>query len=143
MMNAGAPDKARELFARATQTDPTSPALWSNLATSLHALNFQPQELEALERALALEPRHPGSLLQKGMLLQSRGELRTAARIYRNALATLPAGATPPPSIAEVIEHARQVIAEDDARSPRRRGASRRHPCESRRSRVPPRRALP
>lgn len=114
MMNAGAPDKARELFVRATQADPTSPALWSNLATSLNALNFQPQELEALERALALEPRHTGSLLKKGMLLQSRGEVRAAARIYRNALATLPVGIAPPPSIAEVVEHARQVIADDD-----------------------------
>ena len=114
MMNSGAPDKARELFARATQIDPTSPALWSNLATSLHALNFLPQELEALERALALEPRHTGSLLQKGTLLETRGDVRNAARIYRNALATLPPGATPP-SIEEVVAHARQVIADDDS----------------------------
>jgi aspartate beta-hydroxylase len=115
MMNAGAPDKARELFARATQADPTSPALWSNLATSLHALNFLPQELEALERALAIEPRHTGSLLQKGTLLESRGDLRNAARVYRNALATLPSGAAPPPSIAEVVAHARELVAEDEA----------------------------
>jgi aspartyl/asparaginyl beta-hydroxylase (cupin superfamily) len=114
MMGAGAPDKARELFARATQADPTSPALWANLAPSLHALNFLPQELEALERALALEPRHTGSLLQKATLLEARGEVRNAARVYRNALATLPAGATPAPSIAEVVTHARRVIADDD-----------------------------
>jgi aspartate beta-hydroxylase len=115
MMNAGAPDKARELFARATQADPTSPALWSNLATSLHALNFLPQELEALERALAIEPRHTGSLLQKGTLLEGRGDLRNAARVYRNALATLPSGATPPASIAAVVARARELIAEDEA----------------------------
>ncbi len=115
MMSAGSPDKARELFTRATQADPVSPALWSNLAASLHALNFLPQEFEALERALALEPRHTGSLLQKGTLLETRGDVRNAAQVFRNALATLPGGAAPPPSIAEVVTHARQVIADDDA----------------------------
>jgi aspartate beta-hydroxylase len=114
MMSAGAPEKARELFARATQIEPASAALWSNLAASLHALNFQPQELEALERALALDPRHTGSLLQKGTLLEVRGDVRNAARVYRNALATLPAAAAPPAGIAEVVAHARQVIAADD-----------------------------
>ncbi len=96
MMQRGDAARARELFQRATQTDPGHPALWSNLASSLHALNFLPEELDALERALALEPRHLPSLLQKGTLLEATGDPRNAARVYRNALATLPPGETPP-----------------------------------------------
>jgi aspartate beta-hydroxylase len=115
MMQRGDAARARELFQRATQTDPGHPALWSNLASSLHALNFLPEELDALERALALEPRHLPSLLQKGSLLEATGDPRNAARVYRNALATLPPGERPPQTVAAMIEHARAAIARDDA----------------------------
>jgi aspartate beta-hydroxylase len=115
MMQRGEAAKARELFQRATQADPNHPTLWSNLASSLHALNLLPEELDAIERALALEPRYLAALLQKGTLFEQTGDPRNAARAYRNALATLPAGATPPDTVAALIEHARGVIAADDA----------------------------
>jgi aspartate beta-hydroxylase len=115
MMQRGDAARARELFHRATQADPGHPNLWSNLASSLHELNLPQEELEALERALALEPRHLASLLQKGTLIEQTGDPRNAARIYRNALATLPPGTTPPETVAARIEHARAAIAQDDA----------------------------
>jgi aspartate beta-hydroxylase len=115
MMQRGDAAKARELFHRATQADPGHPSLWSNLASSLHALQLPQEELEAIERALALEPRHLSSLLQKGTLVEERGDPRNAARIYRNALATLPPGVTPPAAVSAVLEHVRQAISEDDA----------------------------
>jgi aspartyl/asparaginyl beta-hydroxylase (cupin superfamily) len=115
MMQQSDAAKARELFQRATEADPGHPNLWSNLASSLHALNLLKDELDAIERALALEPRHLASLLQKGTLMEQTGDARSAARVYRNALATVPPGATPPETVAAVIEHARGVIAADDA----------------------------
>jgi aspartate beta-hydroxylase len=115
MMQRGDAAKARELFHRATQADPGHPSLWSNLASSLHALKLPQEELEAIERALALEPRHLSSLLQKGTLIEERGDPRNAARIYRNAWATIPPGVTPPAAVSAALEHARQVISEDDA----------------------------
>jgi aspartyl/asparaginyl beta-hydroxylase (cupin superfamily) len=115
MMQRGAAAPARELFQRATQADPGHPDLWSNLASSLHALNLLPEELEAIERALALEPRHLAALLQKGTLLEQRGDQHNAARTYRNALATVPAGVSPSETVREVIEHARAAVARDDA----------------------------
>jgi aspartyl/asparaginyl beta-hydroxylase (cupin superfamily) len=115
MMQRGDADRARELFQRATQTEAGQATLWSNLAASLHALNLLVDELDAIERALALEPRHLPSLLQKGALFETTGDPRNAARAYRNALATLPPGATPPDTVATLIEHARAVIAGDDA----------------------------
>ena len=95
MQRGDAPTRHASCSARATAADPNHPALWSNLASSLNALGQPPEEMEALERALALEPRHLASLLQKAMLVESRGDARNAARGYRNALATLPAGVTP------------------------------------------------
>lgn len=115
MMQRGEAAKARELFQRATQADPGHPALWSNLAASLNALGMQEQEMEAVERALTLEPRHLSSLLQKAALIEARGDSRNAARVYRNALATLPAGVTPPPTVSAALEHAREVVLADDA----------------------------
>jgi len=116
MMQRGDAARARELFQRATQADPGHPSLWSNLAQSLHELNLLTDELDAIERALALEPRHLASLLQKGSLLEATGDPRNAARAYRNALATLPPGtAAPPEGVAAMIEHARAAIAKDDA----------------------------
>ena len=58
MMQRGEAVKARELFQRATRADPNHPAPWSNLASSLHALRRPQEEMEAIERALAPEPRH-------------------------------------------------------------------------------------
>jgi aspartyl/asparaginyl beta-hydroxylase (cupin superfamily) len=115
MMQGGEHAKARDLFTRATAADPAHPALWSNLAASLHALQLPGEELEAIERALALEPRHLSALLQKGTLIEEQGDPRNAARVYRNALATLPAGVTPPDTVGAVLTHAREAIARDDA----------------------------
>ena len=114
MMQRGEPARARELFEKATQADPGHPSLWSNLAASLHALNA-PEEIDAIERALALEPRHLAALLQKGTFIEQRGDARSAARVYRNAFATLRPGETPPETVAEVIRHAREVVARDEA----------------------------
>ena len=115
MMQRGDAARARELFQRATQGDPGHPMLWSNLASSLHALKLLPEELDAIERALVLEPRHLPALLQKGALLEERGDARNAARAYRNALSTVPLGTAPPQPMAAMVQHALTVIAQDDA----------------------------
>jgi aspartate beta-hydroxylase len=115
MMQRGEAAKARELFERATVADPGHPSLWSNLASSLNALGLQIEEMEAIEKALSLEPRHLSSLLQKGALMEARGDTRNGARTYRNALATLPAGVEPPPTVSAAVQRARDVIRADDA----------------------------
>jgi aspartyl/asparaginyl beta-hydroxylase (cupin superfamily)/Flp pilus assembly protein TadD len=115
MVERGEASHARELFARATVADPAHPALWANLASSLHALGLRDQELEALERALALEPRHAPALLQKGALLEERGDSRGAARIYRAALATVPADVTLPAPLSAALQRARAAVLKDDA----------------------------
>jgi aspartyl/asparaginyl beta-hydroxylase (cupin superfamily) len=115
MMQRGDATRARQLFQRATEADPSHPSLWSNFAQSLHELNLPNDALDAIDRALALEPRHLSSLLQKGQVHERMGDPRNAARAYRNALATLPMGRPPPEGVAALVEHARTVIANDDA----------------------------
>jgi aspartyl/asparaginyl beta-hydroxylase (cupin superfamily) len=115
MMQRGEAGKARELFQRATRADPSHPALWSNLATSLHALRLPQEEVEAIERALALEPRHLTALLQKGTLIEERGDVRNAARIYRHALAIVPPDVTPPEAVSAALERAREAVHRDNA----------------------------
>jgi len=114
MMQRGDAIRARELFRRAIQADPNHPSLWSNLAASLDALNLWQEETEAVERALALEPRHLASLLQKAALIEARGDARNAARAYRNALATVPPGVTPPDTASDAVQRARAAVRADD-----------------------------
>jgi aspartate beta-hydroxylase len=115
MLQRGDATKARDLFKRATQGDPNAPILWSNLASSLDMLNLLPEELDAIERALALEPRYLVALLQKGALMERTGDPRNAARAYRNALATLLPGSAPPENVAALVTHARTLVAQDES----------------------------
>lgn len=115
MMARGAAEQAHALFTRATQLDSKHAALWSNLASSLRALNRRTDEREAIEKALALEPRHLSALLQKGSLLEDQGDTRNAARIFQQALTLIPAGTEPSADVRELVEHARNLVAADNS----------------------------
>jgi aspartate beta-hydroxylase len=115
MLARGAPEQAQALFARATTADPRRAALWANLASSLKALGRREEELDAIEKALELEPRHLSALLQKGAYLEETGDARNAARTYQNALACLPPGGDVPPNIADAFAHARSLVDRDRA----------------------------
>ena len=115
LMQRGNAAGAREFFQRATAADGGHPALWSNLAASLDALGLHDEEVAAIDRALALEPRHPPALLQKAALIEKRGDKRAAARVYRAALATLGPETMPPASLLAAFEHAREAVRQDDA----------------------------
>lgn len=115
LMRRGRSAEARSHFERATTEDPSHPALWSNLASSLHELHLPKEESLAIERALKLEPRHVPALLQKGALIEDRGETRAAVRIYRDALALVPPDVTPPATLAAALERAHEAVRRDDA----------------------------
>jgi len=106
---------ARRLFERAIESDAGNPSFWVNLATSLRRVGSQDEELSALEKALALEPRHLFALLQKAGLLQLQGKMRAAAIVYQNALATIPAGAQLPENLRPAIEKAVSAIKDNNA----------------------------
>jgi predicted Zn-dependent protease len=106
MLARGAPDQAQALFARATAGDPKHPTLWANLASSFKLLGRRSEEIDAIEKALALEPRHVSALLQKGAYLEGTGDTRNAARTYQNVLACLAPGAEVPSNIKDALAHA-------------------------------------
>jgi tetratricopeptide (TPR) repeat protein len=115
MLARGAPDQAQALFARATTADPKHPTLWANLASSLKLLGRRTEEIDAIEKALALEPRHVSALLQKGAYLEATGDPRNAARTYQNVLAVLAPGAEIPPNIKDALAHAKSMVDADRA----------------------------
>jgi aspartate beta-hydroxylase len=115
MLDRGAAERAHALFVRATTVDPKHPSLWANLASSLKALGRRAEEMDAIEKALQLQPRHLSALLQKAAYLEETGQVRTAARTYQNALACIPPGAEPAPAVREALAHAKKLVEEDRA----------------------------
>jgi aspartate beta-hydroxylase len=113
MLDRRAAEQAHALFVRATNADPRHPSLWANLASSLRALGRRAEEMDAIEKALQLEPRHLSALLQKGAYLEESGDVRKAARTYQNALACIPPGAEPAPAVREALSHARELVEAD------------------------------
>ena len=87
---------ARELLERAVARDGTNTRLLMNLAGTLRRLGLGADEMAIIERVLALEPRHLFALLQKATLLESQGKTRAAAKVYHNALQTIPPGTSVP-----------------------------------------------
>jgi aspartate beta-hydroxylase len=115
MLARGAPDQAQLLFSRAASANPNQPAIWANLASSLKALGRRMEELDAIEKALALEPRHLSALLQKGAYFEEMDDPRSAARTYQAALDSLPVGAEVPPHLKDVFSHAKAKVDADRA----------------------------
>jgi aspartate beta-hydroxylase len=115
MMGRGAASQAAALFTRATQVDSKTASLWSNLANSLRVLGRRQEEREAIEKALAVDPRHIASLLQKASLFEDLGDSRNAARIFQQALSNLPSGSPAPSAIRELVDHAKAAVAADQA----------------------------
>ena len=110
MVRSGDARRARELYERAIAVDPGSKVLWLNLATACRNLDDKKAEEEALEKALALEPRYVLALLQKADLMERLGKPKTAATTYRAALDCVASGTPVPPNIAAALMHAQAVV---------------------------------
>jgi aspartate beta-hydroxylase len=133
-LEAGLGREALELLRRALERDDRNPAIWVNLAAAHRLLQQPDDESQALERALALEPRHLVALLQKAALARRTRGARAAAQIYANALKTIPPGAALPESlragITEAVEAVRANAAELESHIERR--LERAHPGKPR-----------
>ncbi len=110
MLAAGNMTGARELLEQAVKSAPAVASLWINLAASLRGLNCAAEEMAALEKALAIEPRNLRALLQKASLQELQDRPRTAAATYRIALQLIPPAVEPPPAMRPVLLHARESV---------------------------------
>ena len=107
---------ARALIERAIAKDAGNAAFWINLASTLRRLGLRDEEMQALQKALTIEPRHLLALLQKASLQDLMGQTRAAAKTYHNALQTIPANAQLPESLREPLRHAVRTVQENTSR---------------------------
>lgn len=110
MSRSGNARRARELFENAITRDGSSKVLWLNLANACRALGDQKSEAQALEKALAIDPRYVLALLCKAALLEGRGETRKSCFFYEAALDSVASGAPAPQQAATGLTHARDVV---------------------------------
>lgn len=104
---------AREILDRLVTLVPDHLPFWLSLAAVLRALGSREEELQALDRALAIDATHLVVLLQKGALLELMQKPRSAAAVYSHALHTLAAGTPLTPAIEAHVRHAQKTVAED------------------------------
>ena len=109
-LTAGDPSGAYQVLTEAVKEEPSDPSLWLNLATALRGLDRRDEEMAALQRVLAIEPRNSRALLQKASLLELQEKPRAAAAAYRTALQSLPPGTRTPEWMAQVLVHAREAV---------------------------------
>jgi aspartate beta-hydroxylase len=110
LFRTGNAARARELFERALASDANSKVLWTNLAAVCRALGDPQAESEALDKALALEPRYVLALLQKGDLLERLGKPKAAAMVYEGALASAARSGPVPQQLGPALARARDVV---------------------------------
>jgi aspartate beta-hydroxylase len=110
MLLAGNWSGARDLLKQALEADPSHPSLWLNLAAALRGLRCPDDEMAALEKLLALDPRNLRALLQKASLQELRNDPRAAGATYRTALQVIPPGLTVSPEMDQVLRHAKDVV---------------------------------
>jgi aspartate beta-hydroxylase len=113
LLGAGDAAAAHALLEQAVVLAPGHLPFWMSLAAALRMLGRHEAELNALERALALDPTHLVVLLQKGALLDLMHKPRSAATVYGHALQTLVPGTPLPPAIEAHVRHAEKRVREN------------------------------
>ena len=110
MYRTGDASRARELYEKAIVADGNSKVLWLNLANACRALGDKTSQAQALEKALALDPRYVLALLCKGELMEGLGDSKKAFFFYEAALDSVATGAPAPQQAAAALRHAQDVV---------------------------------
>ncbi len=110
MLLSGDMVRAHELFVQAVKGDSSNPSLWINLAAALRGLNRHDEEMQALDRALAIEPANLRAMLQKASIQELQNNTRAAAYTYRTALQSITPTTPVPAWMHEMLMHAKQVV---------------------------------
>jgi tetratricopeptide (TPR) repeat protein len=104
---------ALPLLRLAAERSPAEPLAWLRTAIACRVLGDADQELEALSRALAIEPFLLPALLQKGFLLHRLGREREAARVLANALEIAPPPESRSPEQSRALDEAATLVRAD------------------------------
>jgi aspartyl/asparaginyl beta-hydroxylase (cupin superfamily) len=110
MYRSGNARRARDLFEKAAAADSTSKVLWLNLSNACRELGDLSSAAQALEKALAIDPRYVLALLCKAAMLEDRGESKKAFFFYQAALDSVASGAQSPQQASAALAHAHEVV---------------------------------
>lgn len=116
---SGDPAAASRLLEQAVAQAGDKPGLWIKLSAMRRAGGDLGGALEAVERALAIEPLDFSALLSRAFLLEGTGDPR-AGEAFTVAVAQAPPDESLPKPVASALEHARQRSAEHGAAVERR-----------------------
>jgi aspartyl/asparaginyl beta-hydroxylase (cupin superfamily) len=105
------PQAAFSLLERAAALDATDPELALAKALALRMIGDVAGALQAIDAALVIDPYHFLALLSKAALVEKSGHLKSAARIYKDALKIAPATERLPPALASAVAHAKEIVA--------------------------------
>ena len=94
----------------AVKADPSTAALWLNLATAYRDLGRHDEEQAALNKTLLIEPTNMRALLHTAGLYQRRGDTRTAAATYRKALQLIPPSLQVPLDMRPLLDTAKAAV---------------------------------
>ena len=114
LLLSGDAANAYALLKQAVGEDASHASIWLNLAAALRGLKRAEEEMAAIDKALALEPRNLRAMLQKASLQELQGQVRAAAMTYRHVLQSVPSGALPPQSLRPIFQYALQFVAAND-----------------------------
>jgi aspartate beta-hydroxylase len=109
-LETGQGAQAVEILRRAVGRQDDNVTLWVNLAAALRQQQRPEEEAAALERALAIEPRHLVALLSKAASIARRSGPRAAAVAYGNALKSIAPGAALPESLRGPLAEATAAV---------------------------------
>jgi hypothetical protein len=105
-LNRGDARASRPAFERLTRIDPGRLDAWLGLALACRALGDDPVEIQAIDRVLALDPRHIPALSMKAERFERLGDDRAAKAFYAAVVAAAPAPGSMPPTIQEMVRAA-------------------------------------
>jgi aspartyl/asparaginyl beta-hydroxylase (cupin superfamily) len=103
---AGRLADARRLLEAAAAHTPARLDTWLKLAAMCRGAGDLPGAMQALSRALAVDPLDLSALLMRALLLDKMGRAAEAGEAYGHALAQRPPGESPPAGLASMIAHA-------------------------------------
>jgi aspartate beta-hydroxylase len=112
---AGDAKTAAALYLSLTEREPSVAGHWVNLGLARRRMGDREAELEALNAALALEPRLLVALLLKGANFEDRGDLIACGQAFKIALAAAPPFERVPPDLRPMIRRAQAGVARHQA----------------------------
>jgi aspartate beta-hydroxylase len=101
---------ARKLFLEATSSPAAGADAWFGLSRAQRALGAAADEEAALERTLALAPRHVPALIRRGDIYAARADTRAALSFFRAALKIAGGMRAPPAQWSADLERIGAVV---------------------------------